>query len=464
MSAQRQLRLDEARPRRRGLDEATIGSILELAASEQRFAAFEAAGRSCSWCAEPVRLAGTARRIDASTGEVLSTTTSTYYKACGTRRATRCPSCAERYRRDARTIVLTGLQGGRGIPGDVAGRPIVFATFTAPSFGPVHRARRRGERALPCRPGADKRCRHGRRLVCNAVHRNEDRYVGEPLCPDCYDYDRAVVWNALAPELWRRTTIYARRHLARLAETSEKALRERCRLSFVKVVEYQRRGVVHLHVLARLDPLAGAELPSGCDVGGLAQALLQAVQQVRVPYPGGLGGMARFGVQADVQRVGAEGSVAGVAGYLAKYATKGSDEHGGLDRRLRSSADLDRRELPEHVRRLARAAWRLGGRTELAGLGLRRFAHALGFRGHWLTKSRGWSVTFAALRAERAAWRAGGDEELGAAVVELRSWAYEARGWASDGEAALAGRRERDAAGTRRDRAAVQDRSPGMAS
>lgn len=309
-------------------------------------------------------LTGIARSVDVATGEVTAIPTGTYYKACGTRRATRCPSCAERYRRDARSIVLAGLRGGKGIPAAVAGHPAVFATFTAPSFGPVHRARRRGERQLPCRPGERRLCPHGRRLSCNAVHRSDASYVGEPLCPDCYDYDRAVVWNALAPDLWRRTTIYAKRNLARLAGTSEKGLRERCRLSFVKVVEYQRRRVVHLHVLARFDPSEGRELPAGLDAQALGAALAQAARQVAVALPEPVGGTARFGVQMDLQRLlrGADedAPVAGVAGYLAKYATKSSDDNGALDRRVRSASDLARRQLPDHLRRLAETAWRLG--------------------------------------------------------------------------------------------------------
>jgi hypothetical protein len=35
------------------------------------------------------------------------------------------------------------------------------------------------------------------------------------LCSDCYDYDGAVLHNAVAPELWRRTSIYIPRYLAR---------------------------------------------------------------------------------------------------------------------------------------------------------------------------------------------------------------------------------------------------------
>ena len=73
------------------------------------------------------------------------------------------------------------------------------------------------------------------------------------MCPDCYDYEAAVLWNAACPELWRRTTIYVKRELARLCGTNAKGLRKLVRVSFAKVAEYQRRGVVHLHAVIRLD-------------------------------------------------------------------------------------------------------------------------------------------------------------------------------------------------------------------
>jgi replication initiator protein RepSA len=46
-------------------------------------------------------------------------------------------------------------------------------------------------------------------------------------------------------------------------------------------------------------------------------------------------------------------------------------------------------------------AWALWERAEYAGLHLHRWAHMLGFRGHFLTKSRRYSSTFTAIRAER---------------------------------------------------------------
>ena len=75
--------------------------------------------------------------------------------ACGNRRETVCPACSAVYKRDARQLVRAGLSGGKGIPETIAAHPCVFATFTAPSFGPVHARRMRGKTVLPCRPRRD---------------------------------------------------------------------------------------------------------------------------------------------------------------------------------------------------------------------------------------------------------------------------------------------------------------------
>ena len=76
------------------------------------------------------------------------------YTPCGDRRASVCPACAETYRRDTYQLIRAGLTGGKGIPDTVAAHPCVFATFTAPSFGPVHTRRpaRRPDRPLPSPP------------------------------------------------------------------------------------------------------------------------------------------------------------------------------------------------------------------------------------------------------------------------------------------------------------------------
>jgi hypothetical protein len=62
-----------------------------------------------------------------------------------------------------------------------------------------------------------------------------------------------LIWNNALSELWRRTTIYLPRVLARLTGMTHKRLREQVRIAYVKVAEYQRRGLVHLHAVVRLD-------------------------------------------------------------------------------------------------------------------------------------------------------------------------------------------------------------------
>src|SRR4029453_18817043 len=85
--------------------------------------------------------------------------------------------------------------------------------------------------------------------------------------------------------------------------------------------------------------------------------------------------------------------------------TTASESFGsGLDRRL-GAADLERLDqLPAHVAELIRAAWELGSHPELDQLRLRAWAHMLGFRGHWSTKSRRYSTTFTVLRRARVAF------------------------------------------------------------
>ena len=127
--------------------------------------------------------------------------------ACGNRREALCPACSVVYKRDARQLVRAGLAGGKGVPESVAAHPCVFATLTAPSFGPVHSRRERSGKVLPCRPRRDRNqrvCPHGRDISCPLRHAEDDPRLGRPMCPDCYDYRAAVLFNAVAGKLWQR--------------------------------------------------------------------------------------------------------------------------------------------------------------------------------------------------------------------------------------------------------------------
>jgi hypothetical protein len=234
------------------------------------------------------------------------------------------------------------------------------------------------------------------------------------------------------------------------------------------VAEFQRRGAVHFHAVLRLDAATDCRCP-GClapppelFTGRLLEdALRQAVPAVRVPCPP-LDGepirYARWGEQLDIRNISRADSEEGelsaeqVAGYIAKYATKATESFGaGLDRRLTAADDLDRLDgLPAHVAELVRACWALGGQPELDALRLRAWAHMLGFRGHWSTKSRRYSTTMTALRRARMqfvkrrrardgipldAWGRPEDDQ---AVIVVASWVYVGAGYETEGERWLA--------------------------
>ncbi|KUJ66002.1 replication initiator protein [Streptomyces albus subsp. albus] len=54
---------------------------------------------------------------------------------------------------------------------------------------------------------------------------------------------------------------------------------------------------------------------------------------------------------------------------------------------------------------MIRTCWALGRLPEFTDLKLWEWAHMLGFRGHFSTKSRAYSTTLGALRDARRAWR-----------------------------------------------------------
>jgi hypothetical protein len=109
-------------------------------------------------------------------------------RRCGTRLLDRCPSCSEIYRRDALRMMFEEVAANPG--------PRTWITFTAPGD------------------------------------------VGEPLDRATYRYDKVAEFNACSSRLFAVTMQKLRRLLG--AEGP---------LPYVRVVEYQRRGLVHVHVL-----------------------------------------------------------------------------------------------------------------------------------------------------------------------------------------------------------------------
>lgn len=382
------------------------------------FADWEHQLTTANACSHPIRLRGRVTAVDLHTGETAtaySTDTEpgrVLHVACGNRRESACPTCSATYKRDARQLVRSGLTGGKGIPESVAEHPCVFATFTAPSFGPVHARREVGGKVLPCRPRRDaskRACPHGRDISCPQRHADDDPRLGRPMCPGCYDYESAVVFNACAGDLWRRFTTYLPRKLAALAGITQKEFRELVKVRYVKVAEYQARGVVHFHAIVRLDantddPESGdgplAPPPDRWTADILAAAIQAAASSASVTADVGNTGrtlLVRFGSQTDtkVVRSATADSLTrnAVANYIAKYATKSAADAPGLPSyRLHSAAEVEALRCPPHYRHLIETAWTLG---------YRQWAHCLGHGGQFLTKSRRFSVTFGQLRTAR---------------------------------------------------------------
>jgi hypothetical protein len=400
--------------------------------------------RRTGGCTSPIRLEGESVAFSAASGAVLARRSTRsdapgfVLVACGNRRESRCPPCSERYRRDAYFLVAAGLEGdeAKGVSTDVASHPLVFATFTAPSFGAVHRRLVDAGGVRRCRvSGQAQECEHGVFLRCLERHAEGDPRIGQALCPDCYDYETAALWNANLGALWRRTITYLPRELAVLGGLSVAALRNQVRVAYAKVAEFQARGAVHVHAVIRLD---GPDGPDTAPAGGAtAQRLAEAVARtaarvaVTVEGPDGRELVVRWGEQVDVRPIehnakGGDADRTAVAGYLAKYATKDAGLGGGLDRRIGVKGVIERAELSDHARALMRSAWTLSP----------RWAHNLGFRGHFLTKARRYSVTFATLRAVRAEFRAQADpwltqiraKAIGDQVVVRRSFQYAGSG------------------------------------
>ena len=405
--------------------------------------------RTAGPCHRPLRLAKTVLAIDHGNGQLRALTTQVVHARCGNRRESRCPSCARLYKYDTYNLIAAGLRGGKQTPDTVAAHPRLFVTLTAPSFGPVHLGPAKNGQLRPCHPR-----RKGQGPDCRTWHRADDRLIGTPLDPATYDYAGHVLFNALAGKLWSRFTIDLRRHLAQAAGLPRDRLAQDATLSYAKVAEYQTRGIVHYHAVIRLDGPdgPGSPPPSWATNELLEDAVRHAASTavITTPEASSVPSRAlRFGAQIDVKALEADplsgsGRVlteTAVARYIAKYAAKSTETTGvelrplvchicrgtgtshvelatgesmtwfcdachGHGRNQAAWAELDGPGVTAHARTLIDTCWRLGTVPGLDALRLRAWAHLLGFRGHTSTRSRRYSTTLAALRAERTEYQA----------------------------------------------------------
>ena len=171
-------------------------------------------------------------------------------KACGSRRATVSRPCSEVYRADSWHLVAAGLRGGKGVPGSVDRHPRLFVTLTAPSFGAVHSRREIAGNLQPCAPIAG-RCPHGVGVGAGHRHRLDDLLVGQPALRGLFRLRgrrpvERVGRRALAADDDRHP-----------APASPARRRTRPPAAHwygwpsPAVVEYQARGLVHVHAVLR---------------------------------------------------------------------------------------------------------------------------------------------------------------------------------------------------------------------
>ncbi|MGY5045775.1 replication initiator protein RepSA [Streptomyces sp. 900105755] len=443
-----------------GLDPATLADVLRLAGSDG-FDRIQDQIRRTGGCSDPIHLQGSTVTRDRTTGQILHRYDTDNEPggrlriACGNRRASRCPACAWTYAGDTYHLIRAGLVGdpAKGTPATIRDHPRVFATLTAPSFGTVHN--RPGNR--PCR--------------CGIRHGEDAPELGTPLDPETYDYAGAVLWNNHASDLWRYFTIYLRREIAKRAGLTQKEAHAQSRVAFGKVAEYQKRGAVHFHAVIRFDGPEGPDSPppAWATLDLLTDAIHAAAGRAQVdvdparyqpdPDQPALTQPARtlkWGTQVDVRPIRAFGegediTEAAVASYVAKYATKAAETTGTVDRRVGNKEALVLLGVPDHPRRLIEACLDL--HALYPDRKLQDWAHMLGFRGHFSTKSRRYSTTLGALRQVRADYRAAQqrrslglpdpDEDTETTTLTLAHWTYAGHGH-TPGESWLAANIRRD--------------------
>lgn len=474
-----------------GVDTDVVIHEMIQRASSPSFDTWWRRAESVGYCAHPIQLTGTdphGRR-------------QVVWTRCNNRRAQVCPSCSDLYARDTWQLVHAGAAGGHhDISTAIAEYPQVFVTLTAPGYGAVHRHTDSVCRDAH-RDGGYRRCPHGKPLWCSTTHRRDDSLIGQPLCIDCYDYLGHVLFTWHLPELWRRFTIALRRAVRNELKSVGNDP-DSVRVSFVKVVEMQARAIPHIHGLIRLDPANNDNTSAGepddygrATSGGaeprrntqpdwqspiaapaLAVLINRIAGQVNITItaPADVGDLdaatraaiVRFGAQIDVQPLSALAPATTrvpdisrasdrltprrVARYLAKYVTKSLQEFGIAARRL-SAESIASLDVSEHVRAilttivvLADANIQSAVGNAAALVGIDRWLHTLGYRGHITTKSRGYSTTMTALRNERAQWTAQynakpvvGRDDQPQMSTDI-GWEFDRAGYATVGDRVLA--------------------------
>ena len=445
----------KAKPNRMMIDQLSHEQEDALFDNAHRTLTLVRAAAKCLHCRRPMFLAPKYKGdwLGPQPNEPLRSYRMMYPIKCGSRLAEICPSCSLLYSIDAHRLVGLGLKGDDDlVPLTTSQNHRLFFTVTLPSFGIVHHVLERNGHPGQCHPGQKCFCQHGTKITCNKIHEADDPDVGTPLCPDCYAIDDQVLANATVTELWDRLRDHEiPRELAKLLGIPRDELKDCMRIEASKTAEMQARGAIHFHGFVRLDGPAGqGSRPTRLITDGqLVKAFQNAVRKVVIHKrfalsdddPDAIERDFHFGSQIDVIVIN-DLNTKFFAHYVAKYATKGATDAAGLARTFRTLFQID--ALPNSAwwpRLLARTAWLLRENPRFASLKLRDHANTFGFRGHFLTKTRHWSVTFCQLKQIRVQWAIAHANPDGPSTLNFPrelfedpdvTWGVVARGWLNE--------------------------------
>jgi len=341
-------------------------------------------------CAHPIKMFRTS--IDTRTREVR---VSEHEKRCGSRIHDRCASCSALYRGDAFQVIRSGIiDSSTKLP-----KLLTMITLTAPGadrFGHIHS--RNSTKA-----GKLMRCK------CRLYHEKDDRLIGTPIDPETYDYAAAADFNANATRLFAVSMQKLSRVLNR-------------KLKVIRVVEFQQRGLVHVHALV-LGPLTQRSLELIVSGG----TNLRTGREIAPATSGGW----TWGKECRADVI--SGSTPGKAiAYMVKvinYALKDTGQgecKNGKHRRQMSKASgktvrCDNRisdcqhgnrlysiivesEVDGELSQKRVQILDQGERSHRLCRRHRRAVNGWGFRGHVLAKSRNWGCTFQEVRSRRLNW------------------------------------------------------------
>ncbi|WP_449283475.1 replication initiator [Leucobacter sp.] len=353
-------------------------------------------------CQRPVHMNG----VNPDTGEAVE-----LEMRCNTRKARICPSCAALYRGDIKAIMREGIHTAQS-----QGDAVVFLTLTAPSFGATHYVAPTPPPRLSSRRRTQWSRRYQRRCSCGVQHApGERRYLGVPVSTGGYDYGAQVRWNLAAGRLWSRTAD----ELTRILDVRDCEGKLQ-RLPYAAVAEWQSRGAIHLHVIARIprDRLAMLQPMNANERGSGALRLKRLEDEATAVTTTVDGETIGWGTQCVAEVVSTERQMLRTAGYFAKavmYAVKDLTAEAGEDAPHSPELAMHHKRLHAAAARLRcgtrptsnpnastlgddEARWLRCSNDQLNGKpGTRRGCRSQrhyqwGWRGHAVRRSRSWSV------------------------------------------------------------------------